>query len=375
MKESTCSFAAPIAPRRLLLLKSQRDGRRTCPKSHHGVSLRQFAQSKRTDVSVASSFGDGRFGEDDDNAYAQLPPGTTSLLLALETTDVNAVQKWLTEWLRVYMFGATGTMAVPVSLKTDGHSAELLFYSSAGLVRGAIALSAAKERSGRDWRRTIVRVASSSRFRNASGSYTVSLPGERRIVRTLFADISAKYPSVAILYKPQYIRLRRPVRLQQQADVPVVAFVAEVRDPPSLQAVVTFLQNWGVTRQFGALSESHSLNIGWAPPLTSTVTDSGVSIEVQDGQSGGPTACVTATARVKSRSPKTLPIEHTQTSATTNVGSPSPESAAKTSVIVIVSTSALRSKGVAYVLRGYVANFDILARSCCRILRAGQDLN
>lgn len=284
-----------------------------------------------------------------------LPPGTTSLLIQLRAHDAGNVREWLHAWLRDFVFGAEGAMSVPVSVDTDSNSrALMLFYSSAGDVRGVLSLSADSCPEG-----VLIRATSASRFINPVGMYSATLPGERRVVRALFTDAQKRFGSALILFKPPYLRLSRSSRrgdIAAGGDVrtPITVFVAEVRFVRSIASVVSFLHSWGPNAQFGAGIDRGIISAAVAPPITTVPTGDGVRIFVQDGDDEGSAGnrrkVIIASAREKTRSlpgrksylATDLPSDYEQMGSVT--------------VLVLVSVTAPEDFGSQAVLRRYEAH-------------------
>lgn len=219
-----------------------------------------------------------------------LPPGTTSLLLRVNATDISAVRDWLQEWLRIYIFSAQGTVSVPLSMDTDGSRAFLYFYTSIGDVRGVLTLYAKREgpdETRGDQNGIMVRATSASRFVNPAGTFTATLPGERRIIRTLFADMDKAFPGlVQVVFKPPYIRLKLSggIRSSVAGAVPITVFVGEIRRAQSVESVTAFLQAWGTQVQFragGGLGRSF-FGDARLPPMSTEAMEEGLRIRIVD---------------------------------------------------------------------------------------------
>lgn len=164
-----------------------------------------------------------------------------------------------------------------MSTDADEESAFMYFYASDGTVRGLLSLSADRIADG-----IMVRATSASRFVNAVGAYTTTLPGERRIVRQLFSSLNSDFDEVTVLFKPRYIRLRKGSKRSLNSPVSVTMFVAEVRGQ-SGKALIAFLQNWASETQFG--SGFGLFGMAQLPPLSTEATRDG--IQVRTTPSGG----------------------------------------------------------------------------------------
>jgi hypothetical protein len=176
------------------------------------------AQSVRVTrcVVVASVVGDagnseeavddhGGVGERDNTDDSD---GTTSLLARVRFVQCSTVLTFLRSWLRDYLFAAQSALGPPTSVGSVGWAPALFFYAPDGAVRGLLTLDARSSGDAAD-EIAVIRVSSSSRFRNPSGVVSASLPGERRIVRKLFLDLQEAFgpTNVQVLYKPAFIRL------------------------------------------------------------------------------------------------------------------------------------------------------------------------
>lgn len=211
-----------------------------------------------------------------------LPPGTTSLLARLTESNKEKVQKWLLSWLTEYVFSAQATLSVPVSMDVIGGTSLLLFYASSGEVRGVLSLAVERERNESESRqRLLVRVTSSSRFVNPSGQFSASLPGERKVIRTLFADLEKDFcGNVQILYKPGYIRLKqkKTAAIGTSGKPLVTVFVGEVRGVAIVPDVISFLHDWATRSQFGDGFGRGFLGSARTPPLSIETTPEGLRI-------------------------------------------------------------------------------------------------
>lgn len=218
--------------------------------------------------------------------YANLPPGTTSLLVRIPGTDAQDITRFLREWLSDYVFSSTASISTPVSIDYNDATAtekaangtRLLFYASQNEVRGVLTLSAepAKKSQPSDVPNdVIVRVTSSSRFINPAGTYAATLPGERRLIRNLYTRLSSQY-ATEILFKPPFIRLRAPKR-NTDSSAAVTAFVGEIRRVRSTSDVKQFLRRWANEMQFGTRS-SGGIFGARMPPLSTEVMEGGVRV-------------------------------------------------------------------------------------------------
>lgn len=200
-------------------------------------------------------------------------------------SNPSEIQKWLSEWLREYLFGAQGTMSVPLSMDIVGGRSLLYFYASTGDVRGVLTFSVEENRNNPTSldKGLFIRVTSSSRFVNPSGTFSATLPGERRIVRTLFSDMG-KYMAgkVQIVYKPPYIRLKQSKTAHSDgSQAPsITIFVGEVRNVESSRSVVDFLHAWGKQSQFGAGFGPGLFGNARAPPISTEATRDGITIRL-----------------------------------------------------------------------------------------------
>lgn len=220
-----------------------------------------------------------------------LPPGTTSLLICIDSNDAAEMRKWLSTWLREYLFGSQGTMTVPLSMDVVKGQSLLYFYASAGDVRGVLTFSVEENdyRPKSFGKGLFIRVTSSSRFVNPSGTFSATLPGERRIVRTLFADMGTyMFEKVQVVYKPPYIRLKQSKTYPQglSRGPSIVVFVGEVRDVERSQDVVDFLHSWGSQSQFGAGFGRGLFGNARAPPISTQATPDGIKIITVCGVDG-----------------------------------------------------------------------------------------
>lgn len=263
------------------------------------------------------------------DAPPTLPPGTTSLLVRVAGSSLNIAQLWLNDWLRDFIFSSQGSLATPVSSCTRGASSILQFFSGEGQLRGELSFSFTLDPTTPCDARVagvVLRVTSSSRFINVAGTYSSSLPGERRIVRNFFSSLQRRFTtdadtSVRVVYKAPYIRLRGSMdgaggkTSGGDSSGRVTVFVAELRGSASAQVAVRFLQEWANKLQFGSGSGG-LLSSPQLPPTSVRNVTNGVHVcmatDVKRFSSGSDldkskdgyaktqyTSCITATARGK----------------------------------------------------------------------------
>jgi hypothetical protein len=132
----------------------------------------------------------------------ELSSGTTSLLAVIQDVSPPKVHSWVGGWLQNRVFSAD-PLPVPVSvdLASVCNSAVLLFYGSDGLVRGSLEFNTTSYES--ELNAAMLRITSRSRFVNPAGLMSASIPGERRIVRNMFAALQTKFgpDNCRVMYK------------------------------------------------------------------------------------------------------------------------------------------------------------------------------
>lgn len=203
-----------------------------------------------------------------------LPPGTTSLLLRISDGDAASTEAWARDAFREIVFGAQGSLPVPVSLLWPDDVPHLLFHATDG-VRGALSLKVESTAGPA----VLLRVTSASRFAGPPGrTRPGSLPGERAILRALHAAAAEKFGvALSIAHRPHGLRLRGAAARGPVADVAVA--VAELSGATNMKDLVDWLRAWPARRQFGALR--------WGPravPLRAKPSPGGVQITVpRDG--------------------------------------------------------------------------------------------
>lgn len=135
-----------------------------------------------------------------------------------------------------------------------------------------------------------LRVTSASRFLNRNGTSSASLPGERRIIRRLFADLQGEFgaSSVTVHYKPAHIRLGSRVGLgraqqKQRGREFGVVLVARITAAP-LATVLGWIGRWGVDQQFSGGFRSPTGGSG--APASSTPLSDGSGVLLRGGTRG-----------------------------------------------------------------------------------------
>lgn len=208
---------------------------------------------------------------------SQFVPGTTTLLLQVPANAAR-LTGWTQEWLREYIFSSQGTLPIPVSQDNNEEEVRMLFYAADLEVRGILTIRIEPE----GLNSAKLRVTSSSRFINEAGTYTSTLPGERRIVRDLFSGVRESFKRAEVLYKPRYIRLRKQMLSKSNASVHVTILVCEVRNATRTQ-MVAFLHNWAFETQFGAGGLSlANVNL---PPISSFSFTNGIKVRTRESLS------------------------------------------------------------------------------------------
>lgn len=218
---------------------------------------------------------------------SELPPGTTSLVLRLGS-DLVEVKQWLRNWLHDTVFAASDrATSVNQSVAISPEGAMLRFHATDGAIRGLLSFVVTKVRrdtkSGSDSPdHAEMRITSTSRFLSATGGgSTATLPGERRLLRSLVSEADRAFPTLSVVYKAPYIRLRQLSNklssVSQYNLKPVTMFVAELRDGTSLPAMVNLLHKWAYGLQYGA-AEIGLFMKARLPPLSIKSSASGVTI-------------------------------------------------------------------------------------------------
>lgn len=217
----------------------------------------------------------------------ELPPGTTSLVLRLGSDSLQ-VKKWLRDWLHDTVFAATDrATSVDQSVAISSEGAMLRFHATDGAIRGLLSFVVTRVRQDIKSNRnssehTEIRITSASRFRAATGGgSTSSLPGERRLLRSLVSEADRTFPTMAVAYKAPYIRLRQlsnnPSVILQNNLNPVTMFVAELRDGTSLLDMVDSLRKWAYVLQYG-IADIGFFKKARLPPLSVKSITNGVTI-------------------------------------------------------------------------------------------------
>lgn len=213
-----------------------------------------------------------------------ISPGTTTLLLRLEQTQVQPIRTWLRQWIREFLFNAEGTLSTPVSTDSNGVQSFLYFYASATSIRGVLSFAAEDEPNSDS---VIIRLTSASRFINPSGSFSATLPGERRIVRKLFSSIRQDYDDrVTVLYKPPYIRLRKDTRYSHGNEAQkqhITVLVGEVRNVSAEASVIDYLRQWATELQFSAGIDIGLFRRARLPPISAEAVENGVLLKIEMG--------------------------------------------------------------------------------------------
>ncbi|KAI0566167.1 hypothetical protein FGB62_11g112 [Gracilaria domingensis] len=217
-------------------------------------------------------------------------PGTTTLLVQI-SEPVRDLRSWTQQWLSDYIFSARAALTVPVSLRVnDKEQCEILFYASDSTVRGILLVNVAAE--GEKSITSKLQITSSSRFVNPSGTYTSTLPGERRIIRYLYSAIAERFESARVLYKSKNIRLRKYFDSHESLSAHATVLVCEVRNVSRTQ-LVSSLHDWAFEIQFSATGLF--FDEAALPPISLSSFRNGVKVH----SCQGPDAEVIAHVRTK----------------------------------------------------------------------------
>lgn len=217
----------------------------------------------------------------------ELPPGTTSLVLRLGSDSLQ-VKQWLRNWLHDTVFAATDrATSIDQSVAISSEGAMLRFHATDGAIRGLLSFVVTRVRQDIKSSRSSsehaeMRITSASRFRAATGGgSTSSLPGERRLLRSLVSEADRVFPTMSVVYKAPYIRLRQlsnnPSAITQNNLNPVTMFVAELRDGTSLPDMIDSLRKWAYVLQYG-IADIGFFQKARLPPLSVKSITNGVTI-------------------------------------------------------------------------------------------------